>query len=81
MPELSQTTIVVIIAAILLLGAVLVMRRRLGKFSVKAGGLTGSASASGDASRAGPVIISGDGNRIDAKGFGAPRLGKDDDPT
>jgi hypothetical protein len=94
MPDLSQTIIVIIVVAIaisiaiLLLGTALIMMRRLKKFSVKAGGIAGSA----EAGTAGAGVlrnkvegrgntISGDGRWLNAKGFNAPRLGKDDDPT
>ena len=71
MPELSQTTIVVIVLAILLLGAVLIMGRRLKKFSVKAGGLAGSAEAGSAGAGVLRNKVEGDLNKAKAEGDNA----------
>jgi hypothetical protein len=42
MPNLSQTTIVVIVIAILLVSTIIIMGRRLRKFNVKAGPISGA---------------------------------------
>jgi len=65
MPDLSENVIIVIVVAVVLLAALIVMGRRLGRFSVKAG-----ADVSVRDSR-----IDGSHNEVSA------RVGKDDDPN
>lgn len=80
MPDLSQTTIVIVVVAILLLVIALIMRRRLRSVSRGAAGVDVSGQTDTIIGGRGNTI-SGDGSRLNAKGFNAPRLGKDDDPT
>jgi hypothetical protein len=96
MPNLSQTTIVIIVVAVVLLGAVIIMGRRLRKFTVTAGGIKGRAEAGTPGANVSGNVVEGDLNRARAGGenasithneikgsgneFTAKTVGKDDDP-
>ena len=77
MPDLSQTTIVVIVVAVLLLGTALIMGRRLKKFSVKAGGIAGSAEAGTAGAGVLHNKVEGDFNKANAEGDNATITGNE----
>jgi len=71
MSNLSQTTIVVIVIAILLLGVVAIMGRRLRRFNVRAGGISGTAEAGTPGANVRRNVAEGDLNRAAAEGENA----------
>jgi len=70
MPNLSQTTIVIIVIAVLLLATVVIMGRRLRRFTVRAGGISGRAEAGMPGANVSGNVVERD-----------LRIGKDDDPS
>jgi hypothetical protein len=68
MPNLSETTVVVIVIAILLFATVLIMGRRLRRFDVRGGGISGTAEGGTTGANVSRNLVEGDLNKAHAEG-------------